>query len=49
MSGLFASAASREALNIIQTEFPLALWETVYITFVATALAIVIGLPLGSS
>lgn len=47
MSGLFASAASREALNIIQTEFPLALWETVYITFVATALAIVIGLPLG--
>ncbi|WP_329886920.1 methionine ABC transporter permease [Pseudoramibacter faecis] len=47
MSGLLVSAASREALAIIQTEFPLALWETVYITFVATALAIVIGLPLG--
>lgn len=36
-----------EALVVLQNEFPLALWETVYVTVLATALAIVIGLPLG--
>ena len=36
-----------EALVVLQSEFPLALWETVYVTVLATALAIVIGLPLG--
>lgn len=28
-------------------EFPLAVWETIYVTVLATAFAIVIGLPLG--
>ncbi|MBR3261684.1 MAG: ABC transporter permease, partial [Lachnospiraceae bacterium] len=32
---------------MIRTQFPLALWETFYVTVLATAFAIVIGLPLG--
>lgn len=43
----FSSEAIAEALEILQNEFPLAVWETVYVTVVATALAILIGLPLG--
>jgi len=46
-NGLFASAAVKEALQILQTEIPLALWETVYVTVLATAFAILLGLPLG--
>lgn len=42
-----ASEAVQEALLIFKTEIPFALWETVYVTIVATAMAIVIGLPLG--
>lgn len=44
---LFASEEVAEALWILQNEFPMALWETFYVTVAATALAIVIGLPLG--
>ena len=36
-----------EAWQIIQTQFPLAIWETVYVTLLSTAFAIVLGLPLG--
>lgn len=36
-----------EAMAVLQNEFPLAIWETFYATVIATALAIVIGLPLG--
>ncbi len=36
-----------EALEILQNEFPVALWETVYVTVVATVFATIIGLPLG--
>lgn len=36
-----------EAWQIIQTQFPLAIWETVYVTFLSTAFAIFLGLPLG--
>ena len=36
-----------EAWQIIQTQFPTAIWETVYVTFLSTAFAIVLGLPLG--
>ena len=42
-----ASPAVQEALTIFKTEIPFALWETFYVTIVATAMAIVIGLPLG--
>lgn len=44
---IFAPDKVSEALVVLQNEFPLALWETVYVTVLATALAIVIGLPLG--
>lgn len=44
---LLASEEVAEALNILQHEFPMALWETFYVTVAATALAIAIGLPLG--
>lgn len=36
-----------EAWQIIQTQFPLAIWETMYVTLLSTAFAIVLGLPLG--
>ncbi len=44
---VFSSKAMTEALYIIKTEFPLAVWETVYVTIVATLFAVIIGLPLG--
>ena len=44
---LFSSSALKEAWTIISTQFPLALWETVYVTLLSTAVATVIGLPLG--
>lgn len=43
----FSAQAVAEALDILKTEFPLAIWETVYVTVLATAFAIIIGLPLG--
>ena len=43
----FTSEAVQEALEILRYEFPLALWETVYVTLLSTAFAIVLGLPLG--
>ena len=36
-----------EAWEIIRTQFPLAIWETVYVTLLSTTFAIVLGLPLG--
>ena len=44
---VFSPEKVNEALIVLQNEFPLALWETVYVTILATAFAIVIGLPLG--
>lgn len=44
---MFSSEAVEEALWILKNEFPLAIWETVYVTVLATLFAIVIGLPLG--
>ena len=43
----FTSEEFQEALEILRYEFPLALWETVYVTLLSTAFAIVLGLPLG--
>ena len=45
--GIFSGEAFQETLAIIQSEFLLATWETVYVTILATAYAIIIGLPLG--
>lgn len=44
---LFSSETFAEAWAIIQTQFPLAIWETVYVTVLATVFAIILGLPLG--
>ncbi len=47
LSNIFESEALNEAIDIFIHEFPMALWDTVYVTILATAFAIVIGLPLG--
>lgn len=44
---IFSSQALEEAWEILRTEFPLAIWETVYVTIIATLFAVIIGLPLG--
>ena len=44
---LFAPEVIEEAVDIICTEFPLAAWETLYVTVLSTAFSILIGLPLG--
>lgn len=47
MGNLFASEAVQEALSVLREEIPFAIWETFYVTILSTALAVVIGLPLG--
>ena len=47
MSEFFASDAFQTALDVLKNQFPLAIWETVYVTVLSTFFAIVIGLPLG--
>ena len=44
---LLANESVAEAVEILQSEMPLAIWETFYVTVIATLAAIVIGLPLG--
>ena len=44
---LFSSETLAEAWQVISTQFPQAIWETVYVTILATAFSVVIGLPLG--
>lgn len=44
---LFSPETMSEAWRIIEAEFPTAIWETVYVTLLATAFSILIGLPLG--
>lgn len=43
----FTPERLQEAWKVLQTEFPFAIWETLYSTLLATLMAIVIGLPLG--
>ncbi len=43
----FKSETFLEAMDIFKTEFPLAIWETVYVTFLSTFFAVLIGLPIG--
>lgn len=47
MSDYFASESVQKAIEVLKTQFPLAIWETVYVTLLATFFATVIGLPLG--
>lgn len=44
---LFNSEALKESLDILLNDMPYALFETVYVTLLATFFSIVIGLPLG--
>ena len=44
---IFSSQTLEEAWEILITEFPLAIWETVYVIIIATLFAVIIGLPLG--
>lgn len=44
---LFDSQKAAEAWQIFKTEFPMGVWESLYMTLTATFFAFVIGLPLG--
>jgi D-methionine transport system permease protein len=44
---LLSSDSIQQAITVLQSEIPYAIWETFYVTVVSTALAVVIGLPLG--
>lgn len=46
-SDLFSPETLNETWQIIKAEFLVAIWETVYVTVLATAFSILIGLPLG--
>ena len=46
-SNLFSPQSVAELSAAMQTQFPKAIWETFYVTLLSTALAVVIGLPLG--
>ena len=43
----FQSEEFLKAVDILIQQFPLAIWETVYVTILSTFFAVVIGLPLG--
>ncbi len=47
MDKFFTPEALTEAWEIIQSEFLLATWETIYVTVLATAFALLLGLPIG--
>ncbi len=44
---LFSSEAVAQAIEIVKSEFPFALWETFYVTVLSTLFAVILGLPLG--
>ncbi len=44
---IMASEAVQEAIEIVQSEFLMAIWETFYVTILSTLFATIIGLPLG--
>lgn len=47
MSNFFQSETFINAVEVFKEQFPLAIWETVYVTVLSTFFAIVLGLPLG--
>ena len=47
INSMVADGKLQEALEIIRDEMPLAIWESFYMTVIATAAASAIGLPLG--
>ena len=47
MNKVFSAEALEKAFSILKTEFPMAIWETFYVTVLATFFATLIGLPIG--
>ena len=47
MSNFFQSETFVNAIEVVKNDFPLAIWETIYVTVLSTFFAILIGLPLG--
>ena len=47
MGDLFSQEVLQETWDIVINDMPLALWETFYVTVLATLFAVIIGLPLG--
>lgn len=47
LHNFFTSPTWLETWEILRTQFPLAIWETIYVTVLATLFAVIIGLPLG--
>lgn len=47
MADAFSNEALAEAFDILVTEFPVAIWETFYVTVISAFFAVAIGLPLG--
>jgi len=46
-TNIFSEKALTEAWAIIQSQFLLSIWETVYVTILSTLFAFILGLPLG--
>ena len=47
LNDILSNPDVQEAIKIVKNEFALAIWETIYVTLISTALATVLGLPLG--
>ena len=47
LNELLSAAERAEACSVIQSTFLTAIWETLYVTIIATFFAVLIGLPLG--
>lgn len=47
LNELFSQEVLNETWQIIESEFLMAVWETIYVNILATAFAVLIGLPLG--
>ena len=46
-SKMFTAESIQLALECLKNEIPFAIWETFYVTVIATVLALIVGLPLG--
>lgn len=44
---IFDSQSLAQAWEVFKSEIPFAIWETLYVTVLSTAFAIILGLPLG--
>jgi len=47
MEEFFASSTWTDFLKVLVNQFPVAVWETIYVTILATLFSVIIGLPLG--